>query len=442
MRINAKQRYKELLEHIEFPTLIYNYETNRILGMNSFALKILGNQKRNIKVLTVEMKRPKYAKDLLENGSHIFYKQEIYNGIKNVELDIEVNVITVDNQHLCIVFFQHSFKDNFGKNLWVEVPRAYWKNKEQEYLGVNKNLEKDFGIDINKFRQIRNEDFLDSEVATMINIEEMRILKGKESIFDIIQNIKTVNNVSYFTKNHKIPILNRNGTVIGIFGVYQLILDRTAYKENYNKALKDSYEFYLKQQLKHNFLSDLLWLTLLDKDINIILDDMFHKIVNYCGIDFINISRYHSGNIRIEYRYESDNKCGLTITKTHNEAYTKFYNRIARIINKEGMIVLNANEHSQEMFRENTENLNNILQNDDWNALLLFDFNSNDFSGSVICFGKMKEGCEWTTEEISLLKVVTQLIKSIFQKHVLTQEVEKLQVDIEELNHKLQNKSN
>ena len=346
MKINVKKSYIEYLNHIQFPSFIYYYETNRILGMNQLSKNILGEDVRNIKdIFNI---RPKLSKKTLQNGSLILYNQEVNSKQGSCTIDIEINVITLDEKHMCIAFFEHRYKRNFEKHLEWEVPRIYWKNKEQLYLGMNNSFKNDFSITLTN-EEIQNNDFtnpnfLEEDLLHEFQEEEIRVIKGREPLYEQLEMVKLKNNENVLILGSKIPFFNKNGTVIGLIGTYHLILENAEFKRRYKTALEESYRMYQNQVAMNEFYVKLLKISQLQMDYHLMIDELSDAIVKRFHIDYINIDRYTRKGKEIKPFYSWNHK-GKVLRKTKEE--TTLFQFIARELGKNELIKINSGEEGE-----------------------------------------------------------------------------------------------
>lgn len=420
MKINIKQNYGEFLDHIHFPSFIYYYETNRILGMNQLARDILGDNIRNIK--DVFNFRPKYSKRILSNGSLILYKQQVNSASGNIEIDMEVNVIELDIKHMCIVFFEQTYKQNFSKHLMSEVPRIYWKNKDQVYLGMNQSFKNDFHITLSN-EELQNQNFKSInfthiEVEPIVDVEEMRVIKAREFLYDILQLVKTYSDENVFITNNRIPFFNKNGTVLGLLGVYHLVLDNVNYNKQYQIALKDTYEMYEKQVELNLFFSDLLRIIQSDKEYMQIMEIIFDTIVKRYNFDHINIYKYDMNEKKIDCIYAWNVKKKMKNIENMDTNLRDMRNIVFRELRKTEYLVINSGEE-QKKFEK-------LLKYNNMKALLLFRLAIRGNDKVLISFGDSKDR-EWTSEIITLLRDVTQLVQIVLEKYSLEQEIKELE---------------
>lgn len=238
MKAAIKKQYVELVEAIDFPAVVYIYETGRIIALNEQAGKIIGESCKNMNLLWEDGKL-KLSKDLLDNGSQIFFNLKITDGKERKTIDIEVNCFELDQNHVVFCFMEQSYKSFFSKYLVAQVPRIFWKNTKGYYKGLNKFAKKDFDYEADG-QNIKNTDLIGIETIEDIRRIEDELIQSKECQYNAIEQLYKKDEGCYFCKMSRMPIINKNGMVEGILGVYTLILNREEYQELFNKSLKES----------------------------------------------------------------------------------------------------------------------------------------------------------------------------------------------------------
>lgn len=281
MKVNIKHRYKEFLSYIEFPTLIYYYETNRLIGMNEYAIEILGFNVKNIKELTLNELRPRLSKELLNNGSKRIRQYTIYTKQGEKTLDFEINAYMVDDKHVCIVFFEYSYKNVFEGNQGFVLPRLYWKNKGLYYIGMNESFKEDIQYSEKACHimeeKLQNKDIFREE-EYMLNEEEYSVLKSKQPIYERIGMLTVQNNRDLFLKYSLMPIVNKNGTSIGILGLYHHIVGRETRRQEFSDLMGHIYKSCEKRKKMMTLLSQILHLSSLKEESSFILERIFELL--------------------------------------------------------------------------------------------------------------------------------------------------------------------
>jgi diguanylate cyclase (GGDEF)-like protein len=236
MKAYVKQQYQDFVEYVEFPTLVYIYETGRIIAANNDAIDIIGKNHKNMNTIWENQTRLKFRKEVLNNGNDIIFNQSILVDNKAIEVDIEINAFIVDKVHIMFCFFEESYKQRYIKYLSSQVPRLFWKDKRLSFLGGSYYFKQDVNVE-SHLCYLVTEDLYEKETSESIKEDEKLILSQKECQYNVIQQFKGINGKGFFAKLHRMPIINKNGTGIGMIGVYSLILNRDAYKNLFDTTL-------------------------------------------------------------------------------------------------------------------------------------------------------------------------------------------------------------
>ncbi|BCN29932.1 PAS domain-containing protein [Anaeromicropila herbilytica] len=232
MRSNIKRYYQEFIDYIDFPTIVYIYETGRILAINEYARGILGYDLKNIKLVWQEQIKHKFNRKLLNNGSQILNNVIIETKGDKQVIDMELNSLIVDKNHIIFCFFELSQKHFFTEHMKNQIPRMIWKDEFLVLQGLSGYSMWDFSIDTKE--QVVNRKIFDDEVANKIENDDLEIIQSCNNIYNIMEEFRLHNGDSFFVKLHKMPILNREGKADGIIYVYTQILN----KEEKNNLLQ------------------------------------------------------------------------------------------------------------------------------------------------------------------------------------------------------------
>ena len=238
MKAAIKKIYMDLVENIDFPAVVYIYETGRIVAMNEQAGKIIGSSCKNMNLIWEDGKL-KLEKDILDNGSRLYLNRKIIDGKEWKSIDIEVNCFELDQNHIVFAFIEHSYKGFFSQYLSIRVPRIFWQNTKRYFKGMNQYTREDFECD-EDIEKITSIDVIGSETIAEIQQIEDLVIKNKEYRFNAIEQIYKKGEGCYFCKMSRMPLINNTGTVEGMLGVYTLILNREEYQELFNKSLKQT----------------------------------------------------------------------------------------------------------------------------------------------------------------------------------------------------------
>lgn len=238
MKPKVKEQYAEFVEHIEFPTIIYIYETGRIIGQNRRAREILGTESINMNTVWAEQKRQKISKEWLDYGSRILYNKEIIAEGRIVQIDIEMNAFPLDKTHLIVCFLERSHKQQFVRYLQIQIPRLFVKNEKLEYLLTNTVFGKDAGR--TSFRGRKDQEFLDPFFCKLIEDDEYSLMQEKECSYGLQQIIKIQKSEGFYARFNRIPLLTKEETCRGIMVIYSLVPGRDEYKRLFDSLLKEN----------------------------------------------------------------------------------------------------------------------------------------------------------------------------------------------------------
>lgn len=236
MKINVQKMFQDLASYVDFPTIIFINKTGRIIAKNRNAEKIVGNEIQNVKELVGENYKTWLRRGIIEHRRQVFYNVEIHRGAQELEVDIQVNVIPYENQHITVCFFEQSYKAMYEKYMSLLVPRLFYKTSEGVFLVANRHFLLDNNVE--SCSNFRNEDFMEEEVAKYIQLSEENILRTKEIEINAIHTIKPKGRKDYFIRINRIPVLDRDGKAIGILGIYNIILNRDEYKGLFDTTLR------------------------------------------------------------------------------------------------------------------------------------------------------------------------------------------------------------
>ncbi|MDO5292205.1 MAG: EAL domain-containing protein [bacterium] len=241
MKALTKQFYQQFVDGINFPTIVYVYETGRVVSYNKQALDMLGKPITTVSKLRAANPTFKLTEEILDNGNHRFYNERFYASNKvNIEIDCEVNSICVEDQHLLIVFFEYSFKQYFVRHNKYRLPRIVWVDKKHQIMGCNENFRMDIGADESNQRLIDLTEILDEETQEKLEEDREQVFSSKHPVHNMLQWIKPRNEKGYFCKIDRVPVFNKNNTVVGLLSVYMLIFNREEYEHFYSVAMREN----------------------------------------------------------------------------------------------------------------------------------------------------------------------------------------------------------
>lgn len=239
MKRNAKEKYQKLLDCIEFPAMIYLNETGRVLALNFYGRKVLSTEIKNIDEIMSQEFQLCCRRVIQDIGREFFNDIKIHVGQETMDLDIELNSISVDTKHLVICFFDKSYKQSFVKGISRQVPRLFFKDANLEYVHGSQFFLQDTKVEVEQY--IENEKVLNIEECNYIKHADQNILKEKCCEFNAVLNGIVPGYQTYFIRLHRVPVLNVKEEAIGILGIYTLILSKKEYREIYDEMLRENY---------------------------------------------------------------------------------------------------------------------------------------------------------------------------------------------------------
>lgn len=236
MKINAQKMFQELVNYIEFPTIIYINETGKIIAKNRSAGEIIGKDCQSVKKLVDNELKVRFNRVILEQVKQVFYDVKIHSENRMMTVDVQMNVIPYENQHVIVCFFDHSYKMMYEKYLSILVPRLFYKTLNFDFVMGNRHFLMDYNID--SASCIFDDDFMDKEVSEYVKNAEQKIIDNKCGQFNLIHTIRSKSGKDYFTRFNQIPVWGRDGKVLGMLGVYSIILSRYEYTSLFHTILR------------------------------------------------------------------------------------------------------------------------------------------------------------------------------------------------------------
>lgn len=240
MKSSIRKYYQEFVDYIDFPTVIYVYETGKILAINEYGKNIIGNETKNINDLWEGKERQKYNRTVLNNGTKILYNKIIETNSEKVEIDMEVNSIVMDKIHLLFCFFEVSQKQYFTKHFEKQFPRIFWKDSSLKSVGSNTYCKMDF----NYVQDVNNEDhedvFQERGIYDILVEEDIEIITNHVNKYHFMQEFRNSVDESFYAEVNRMPIINRIDDCLGIIYVYSLILNQEEKQEIIQDTLKEN----------------------------------------------------------------------------------------------------------------------------------------------------------------------------------------------------------
>lgn len=241
MKALVKNYYQQFVEEIDFPTIIFIYETGKVISYNKKALEMIGKPIINIKRLRAVNPEIRMTNGMFGNASSVMYNQKFHseNGML-IEIDYEVNSIQVQTMHLVVVFFEYSYKQAFCHGYRKLLPRAVWIDKKFQVMGCNETFRIEHGYSENEELPKELMAFLEEQTLQHMVEECRKLLDSKKPVFNTLQLIQPVRAKSYFCKLNCIPIYNKNDTVTGLLFVYKLVFNREEYERFFSASIREN----------------------------------------------------------------------------------------------------------------------------------------------------------------------------------------------------------
>lgn len=244
MKGEIKNKYIEYVNHIDFPVVLYVYETNKVVAMNGYAKEIMGKEYEDIRDV-FEGKKFRLGKDVIDSEGKLLRGVAITLASgESIQIDMDINVIKVDNVHFVVMLFDESSKDKFS-SMNVQVPRVAWMYTDKAKIYMNEALKKDIYTtenvaDINEgYEGFILESYLDDSMIDKMNEIKESIIVDGVSQYNSIQMIVKKDESNHFIKVNRMPIVNSNGENIGILNIHNIILDKDTHRKMYDNVLQD-----------------------------------------------------------------------------------------------------------------------------------------------------------------------------------------------------------
>lgn len=239
MKTSTQKMFQEFVNYIDFPTVAYIRKTGKFIAINYRAECMLGRGHKYVKELVDSQIKKRLGRFVDDQVRQVFNNIVVYRGNGRIEVDVEVNIIPCGSESIVICFFEESYKMMYEKYLSMLVPRLFCKDTNMRFTYCNRYFLMD--LHQNQKSGFANEDFLhDSEDSRYILELEKDLIRTKKPEYNAIHTIQVRGYKEYFIKISRIPLLDQNEEVIGLFGVYSIILNREEYQGLFNAALREN----------------------------------------------------------------------------------------------------------------------------------------------------------------------------------------------------------
>ena len=236
MKVNAQKIFQELVSYVEFPMVIYINQTGKIIAKNRSAEFVIGKECRNVKELFGNEVKLRFQRVIKEQVKQIFYNVKIKQDKQTIEVDVQINAFAFENQHVMVCIFEQSYKMMYDKYMSLLVPRVFYKTRDSIFRMANRQFLQDNNIGVSS--GFTNEDITAEEIASYMSSVEADILTNKKADYNSIHKIRTKGGKEYFITLNRIPVLGRDGEALGIFGCYNILLNRDEYKGLFDATLR------------------------------------------------------------------------------------------------------------------------------------------------------------------------------------------------------------
>lgn len=237
MKAAVKRQFAEFVEHIDFPVVIYIYETGRIIAYNKAASGILGDGVRNMNLIWENHRRQKLPREILNYGNEILYNKGIYRDGLRMEIDMEVNSFVLDKSHIIVGFFEQSYKQQFIKYLRAMVPRFYMKDEKLAYCNMNDGYAEDRGGFCKGEKDGQDQE---EGIQRILTADEEDVVRDKECSYNLQQLKKLNQPYGSYVKMNRMPLIDRDGNCVGLMGIYTPVFSRDEYKRLFDISNREN----------------------------------------------------------------------------------------------------------------------------------------------------------------------------------------------------------
>ncbi|SET56577.1 PAS fold-containing protein [[Clostridium] polysaccharolyticum] len=238
MKLGIQKIFQELASYVDFPTIVFINETGKIIGKNRSASEIIGEKCKYLKEVMSTEVEARFRHAIIEQEKQVFYNVKVLEKEQSIEIDMQVNVILYEKQHVTICFFEQSYKMMYDKYMSLLVPRLFYKTSQCDFIMANRHFMADNNLET--ANGVRNEDFLEEEVCKFVSLSEENVIRSKQAEFNVVHTIKLKwkQEKDYFIRLNLVPVLDRNGEAVGLLGNYNIILSRDEYKGLFDTVLR------------------------------------------------------------------------------------------------------------------------------------------------------------------------------------------------------------
>lgn len=237
VRSSIKKQLVELVEYVDFPMVVYVYETGKVIAANRLAKDALGGSAcQNVNLLWPDQKKYKFSDEILSGQSQLFFEQEILIGDEVHLIDFEVNVMPLPGEHIIIGFFERSYKQAFRMDQAMRLPAVLWMNPERQGITISTVLQ--LGMERYQYLSEHREEADDKEQAMLAEVDRQfkQVVEERQPIFCQMEQIDFNRDNSGMTKVNKLPILGKKEELLGVLMVFETIISDKEYARLFQEA--------------------------------------------------------------------------------------------------------------------------------------------------------------------------------------------------------------
>lgn len=109
--------------------------------------------------------------------------------------------------------------------------RVFWKDKNRTFLGGNQAFLQDMGLkNIGELTGKKDADFFTGSVDADFRVDDLEVMGSAKSKIAIEEPLNVPGQPDKWLKTNKVPMLNKDGEVIGILGTYEEITAQVTYR--------------------------------------------------------------------------------------------------------------------------------------------------------------------------------------------------------------------
>ena len=237
MKSSVKKQLEEMMEYIDFPVVVYSYETGRVIASNQLAKKVLeGSSCQNVNLLWPNQKKFKLSKEILAGNSQLFFEQEILVGPEIRMIDFEVNVLPLEGEHIVVAFFDQSYKQPFRMDQAKLIPGLIWMNAKKEYVTVNTVVRP--GVDRYLYLHSHREELtsVEKNMIQTIEAQQNELFEKREPVFGQMEQVDFNQENNGLVTMNKLPIVGKKEELLGVLLISKPVITDKDYQRMYADA--------------------------------------------------------------------------------------------------------------------------------------------------------------------------------------------------------------